>query len=115
MAECARFTAGVSVPATFPEDFYPVIGMSVLSCVEYYNRTHGPGTWDAADVARRVGAAKEGHYQELTAAGIAAMQGVHAMVKELQSLGVRFAIASSGVECRLCVLLRGSSRDVHYS
>ena len=91
------------MPGKFPEDFYPVIGMSVLSCVEYYDRTHGPGTWDAADVARRVGAVKEGHYQELTAAGIAAMQGVQAMVRELESLGVRFGIASSGAQCSLCM------------
>lgn len=77
-------------------DYYPVIGMSVKSCVEYYNREYGSGAWDIANVAKRVGTVKEGHYLELTAAGIAAMDGVQAVVKELESLGIQFGIASSG-------------------
>eukprot|EP00892_Ulva_mutabilis_P004666 jgi/Ulvmu1/2571/UM014_0022.1 len=87
---------GVDIPGSFPEDYYPVIGMDVASCIEHYNCTCGPGLWNVADVAERVAAVKGRHYEALTAAGIAAMPGVHAVVKELDSLGIRYAIGSSG-------------------
>lgn len=91
--------AGVAIPGAFPEDYHPVIGMDVKSCVEHYNRTCGPGSWDVADVEHRVAAVKERCYRELTAGGIEAMAGVRAVVKELESLGIRYAIGSSGARC----------------
>lgn len=80
-----------------------MIGMSVKSCVEYYDREHGPGAGDTARVAEQVSVVKEGYYRELTAAGIAALDGVQAAVKELKSLGIQFGIASSG-ELTICKL-----------
>jgi beta-phosphoglucomutase-like phosphatase (HAD superfamily) len=89
--------AGVDVPNTFPNGYEPVFGMSVKSCVEYYNGTVGYGTWDIESVARRAQLEKETIYQELTADGIQAFSGARALLLEARSLGVSVAVGSSGV------------------
>ena len=83
------------IPHAFPEDFVPVFGMDVLSCLEYYVEAHqqhdaferaaglstrpdadadDPTTnhWMAA-LAAKVAAAKGPHYEAITKAGIGAL------------------------------------------
>lgn len=91
--------AGVDVPHKFPEDYYPVIGMSVASCIDYYNRACAAGAWDVDVVAAKVLAVKEGHYKELTAQGIEAFKGARALVLEARALGMRVGVGSSGAPC----------------
>ena len=72
------------------------MGMDVPSCVAYYCKAHGQ-RWDVGKVADEVGRHKEGHFRELTAAGIAEFEGVRALHAEATHLGLRIAIASSGM------------------
>ena len=74
-----------------------MFGMSVRSCVEYYNRTAAEGAWDIAAVAEAVQKAKEELYQQLTATGIDAFGGAKALILEARSLGIVVGVGSSGV------------------
>lgn len=94
-ASCCS-SAGVQVPCQFPEDFQPVFGMSVQSCVDYYNGTAGPGDWDIGTVAAEVQEVKGRLYHELTAGGIQAFSGARALIMEARSLGMTVGLASSG-------------------
>ena len=83
------------IPHAFPEDFVPVFGMDVLSCLEYYVEAHqqheaferaaglplpreadpanSPATKDwMAVLAAKVAEAKGSHYEAITKAGIGA-------------------------------------------
>eukprot|EP00798_Chlamydomonas_sp_ICE-L_P008652 gene8652-34104_t len=76
-------------------DYYPVFGMDVLSCVEYYAQRfelgEAQGWGDCAALAVTVSDTKEGIYQELTESGIQAFDGTKA-----RGLGLGVGIASSG-------------------
>lgn len=103
-----HWRAGCEIPGNFPEDYYPVIGMTVASCVQYYNSTVGGGTWDVDVVTRKVLAAKEGLYEKLAADGIQAFAGARALILEAKSLGISIGVGSSGVPLQL-VSCSGSS------
>ncbi|KAL6760314.1 hypothetical protein V8C86DRAFT_2556866 [Haematococcus lacustris] len=68
---------GFDIPHSFPNDFYPVFGMDVRSCLEHYREVHGRLEWaDLPALTLAVTAAKEEHYQQLTdEAGISAFEG----------------------------------------
>lgn len=51
---------------------------------------------DASELASRISEAKEGIYRGLTSGGIAAFEGVAALVQQARSLGMGVAVASSG-------------------
>lgn len=89
--------AGQQIPSRFPEDYYPVIGMSVHSCIEHYNNTLAAGEWEVAEIATQVTAVKERWYAQLTAQGIKAFDGAKALIVEAKMLGVAIAVGSSGV------------------
>ncbi|KAI3431699.1 hypothetical protein D9Q98_004744 [Chlorella vulgaris] len=104
---------GFDIPHAFPEDFQPVFGMDVQSCVEYYQQRFERPDWgEAAFVAAEVTAAKEGLYAELTAGGIAAFPGVSQLVAQARSLGWGVAVASSGTPAKIAHNL-GSSGLAH--
>ena len=87
------------VPHSFPEDFQPVFGMDVRSCIEHYAaRFATEHTWgtDIESTAARVSAAKEGLYEKLTADGVIAFSGVKELIKTARDLGMGVAVASSG-------------------
>lgn len=88
---------GFDIPHSFPDDFEPVFGMDVESCVRFYQGRHAREDWgDASELAGRVSEAKEGIYRRLTSGGIAAFEGVAALVQQARSLGMGVAVASSG-------------------
>lgn len=70
--------------------------MDVRSGIAYYNTTVGGGVWDVDAVAAQVLQVKEGHYRELTAAGIAAFSGVRALAVHARTLGIAIGVGSSG-------------------
>ncbi len=91
------------IPHEFPQDFRPVFGMDVYSCVEYYSKRFasehnwGDGTPESLkELAKQVSDAKEGIYKELTKEGITAFSGVFELVNQAKTLNMGVAIASSG-------------------
>lgn len=90
---------GFDIPHSFPEDFQPVFGMDVRSCVEYYRlRFNKTGEWgeDDATLAAKVSDTKEGIYREMTQGGVQAFEGVRELVQSARALGMGVAVASSG-------------------
>jgi len=89
------------IPHEFPQDFRPVFGMDVYSCVEYYAaRFATEYTWgdqrDLEILATKVLAAKEEIYKELTKEGVKAFSGVKELVNQARALQMDVGIASSG-------------------
>ncbi|KAH7625022.1 hypothetical protein Ndes2526B_g00398 [Nannochloris sp. 'desiccata'] len=89
------------IPHEFPQDFRPVFGMDVYSCVEYYAaRFASEHTWgdqrDLEVLATQVSATKEGIYKELTKEGVTPFSGVKELVDKARALQMGVAIASSG-------------------
>lgn len=89
------------IPHEFPQDFRPIFGMDVYSCVEYYAaRFATEHDWgdqgDLEVLAKQVSAAKEGMYKELTKEGVKPFSGVKELVNKARALQMGVAIASSG-------------------
>ena len=90
---------GFDIPHLFPEDFVPVFGMDVRSCIQYYSQTYSEMnvTDVSPDLVRNVTESKERHYTNLTSTnGISAFPGVKPLLEELSKRHIPTAIASSG-------------------
>ncbi|WIA42276.1 hypothetical protein OEZ86_008291 [Tetradesmus obliquus] len=93
---------GVDIPHSFPQDFTPVFGMDVAGCIRHYKAALNRDDWgDVAGIAAAVAAAKEGQYQQLTAAGIQALPGAAALIQSAQRLGLPVGVASSGAASKI--------------
>ncbi|KAF6264080.1 HAD-like domain-containing protein [Scenedesmus sp. NREL 46B-D3] len=93
---------GVDIPHVFPSDFTAVFGMDVRGCIEHYKQTLGRDDWqDVPAIAAAVAEAKEGHYQQLTAAGITALPGAAALIQSAKQLGLPVGVASSGAPSKI--------------
>ncbi|CAG9460130.1 unnamed protein product [Pedinophyceae sp. YPF-701] len=93
---------GSDIPHKFPEDYYPVFGMDVRSCVEFYKAQRPENaSWDVDGVASAVAAAKEGIYEELTSGGITAWDGAREVVEAALRAGVPVAVGSSGSPAKI--------------
>ena len=73
---------GFDIPHKFPDDFRPLFGMDVRSCVEYYRAKFQKTDWvdDDETLAAKVSATKEGIYKDLTSKGVVAFPGVKDLV-----------------------------------
>lgn len=111
-------TIGLDIPHKFPDDFRPVFGMDVKSCIEYYYETHKEHngwldpkfnvtnsdgdrerkehTPDINSIATEVSLRKEHIYRRLTSNGVDAFPGVSELIKKCYELGIKVAVASSG-------------------
>ncbi|GAX84563.1 hypothetical protein CEUSTIGMA_g11984.t1 [Chlamydomonas eustigma] len=88
---------GVEIPHSFPQDFYPVFGMDVRSCIQYYKEVCSRTDWvHITDIVLKVSLAKEGIYKELTAKGIQAFDCAKDLISLVRELGWGIALASSG-------------------
>ena len=94
---------GFSIPHHFPDDYRPVFGMNVQSCIEHYAKIYSnSNAWPTSkegleQLAATVAATKEGIYRQLTQEmGISAFPGVKGLVEEARGRGLVVAIASSG-------------------
>jgi dual specificity phosphatase 12 len=116
---------GFDIPHSFPQDFVPVFGMDVRSCLEYYmeafslteefkskhdalsdNDPHGED-W-IVELAARTAAAKVQHYESITSEGIEPIQGAAQLMRDSCLACVHpitrqtlVAIASSGSHAKI--------------
>lgn len=105
------------IPHDFPQDFTPVFGMDVRSCLEYYMDAHDQEdafrracadldgtTHDAQDwlatLAAKVAAAKGPHYEHITKAGISPIEGAEHLMRQATAT-LPTAIASSGSHAKI--------------
>ena len=110
---------GFDIPHSFPQDFVPVFGMDVRSCLEYYMKTYADceelfksavtesDDW-MRDLADRVAVAKKPHYESITSEGIDPIQGSLELMKDACSTCIHpetrhplVAIASSGSHAKI--------------
>ena len=109
------------IPHDFPDDFVPVFGMDVRSCLEYYMEAYdqeeafrnaadaasdasadasaASADWMAA-LADRVAASKGPHYESITKLGIDPIPGAGRLMREATA-AVPTAIASSGSHAKI--------------
>ncbi|GAB4823746.1 hypothetical protein N2152v2_010792 [Parachlorella kessleri] len=88
---------GFDIPHSFPQDYQPVFGMDVETCVRYYKDRFQLHSWgDPVVLAAEVSAVKEGMYKRLTDGGVPAFQGAAELIRLAYRLGLGVAIASSG-------------------
>ena len=83
----------------YPEAYYPVFGMDLRTCLEYYHE-HWPEFkaqgLSVDDLYGGFAERKDLAYRRLTAGGIPAFEGVRELVLAAQAAGLGVAIASSG-------------------
>ena len=110
---------GFDIPHTFPNDFVPVFGMDVKSCLEYYMTTypsaqeqfrssvHDSEDW-MQELADMVAQAKRPHYESITSHGIDPIQGAKELMENACSTcrhpetgAPLVAIASSGSHAKI--------------
>lgn len=110
---------GFDIPHSFPEDFVPVFGMDVESCLEYYMKTYplsenpfrsavpASGGW-MKELAHKVSVAKKPQYESITSGGIDPIEGAMSLMKNACSTCIHprsniplVAIASSGSHAKI--------------
>lgn len=110
---------GFDIPHAFPEDFVPVFGMDVKSCLEYYMKTftsaqeqfrssvHDSEDW-MQELADMVALAKRPHYESITSQGIDPIKGARNLMENAcatcrhpETGDPLVAIASSGSHAKI--------------
>uniref|UniRef100_A0A1D2A9A3 protein-tyrosine-phosphatase n=1 Tax=Auxenochlorella protothecoides TaxID=3075 RepID=A0A1D2A9A3_AUXPR len=102
---------GIDVPHSFPEDYFPVFGMDLRTCLEYYHATYpaiGNQGVSVDDWYPALSVAKEDLFNSLTAGGIAAFPGIKELIAAARGAGLGVAIASSGSPGKIARNLQSS-------